>query len=348
MRAVVVRRPTDYEMLLAAHATRGQAEFFLKTRGQVIEDVERDHAGVHRTLERVMGGIPARWRRASIERAELSRFLFEPDDVVIAVGQDGLVANVAKYLSGQLVVGINPLPERIDGVLVRHAAEKGAALLRAIDGGATLDVQTRTMVRARLEDGQELLALNEVYLGHRTHQSARYRIRVAKKEERQSSSGIICCTGTGASGWGSSIHRATGSRVTLPKPAEDAVCYFVREAWPSKATGTNITMGRLGREGEHGGALRDEQRRGDLRGWDRGRLPAVWLGAGGDGGDRGAEVEAGGISGKPGSRRERKDPHSAQGAGPSPCRRSAVETRLALGNPRPRRVFADWNEHEEV
>ena len=37
----------------------------------------------------------------------LARFLFEPGDVVIVVGQDGLVANVAKYLDGQPVIGIN-------------------------------------------------------------------------------------------------------------------------------------------------------------------------------------------------------------------------------------------------
>ena len=34
------------------------------------------------------------------------------------VGQDVLVANVAKYLSGQPVIGVNPEPERNSGVLV--------------------------------------------------------------------------------------------------------------------------------------------------------------------------------------------------------------------------------------
>ena len=33
--------------------------------------------------------------------------------------------------------------------------------------------EERTMVRARLDDGQTLLALNEIFVGHRTHQSAR-------------------------------------------------------------------------------------------------------------------------------------------------------------------------------
>ena len=123
LRAVIVHRPTDYELLLGAHATRGQAEFFLKSRGQAIEDVEREHARIHEVIERALGRVPARWRRASVSRPELSRFLFEPEDIIIAIGQDGLVANVAKYLTGQVVIGVNPLPERFEGPLVRFRIE---------------------------------------------------------------------------------------------------------------------------------------------------------------------------------------------------------------------------------
>jgi len=60
----------------------------------------------------VLGAIPSDWRRARVDRADLDRFLFEPEDVVVAVGQDGLVANVAKYLTGQPVIGCNPDPKR--------------------------------------------------------------------------------------------------------------------------------------------------------------------------------------------------------------------------------------------
>ena len=38
-------------------------------------------------------------------------------------GQDGLVANVAKYLDGQPVIGVDPEPGRNAGVLVRHAPQ---------------------------------------------------------------------------------------------------------------------------------------------------------------------------------------------------------------------------------
>ena len=47
------------------------------------------------------------------------------------------------------------------------------------------------MVRLAADDGQELLALNEVYVGHASHQTARYRLGWDDVEERQASSGIM-------------------------------------------------------------------------------------------------------------------------------------------------------------
>ena len=54
---------------------------------------------------------------------------------MVAVGQDGLVANVAKYLDGQPVIGVDPEPGRNPGVLVRHTAGAVAGLLAAVDDG---------------------------------------------------------------------------------------------------------------------------------------------------------------------------------------------------------------------
>ena len=101
------------------------------------------------------------------------------------------------------------------------------------------------MVEAVLDDGQRLLALNEVFIGHRTHQSARYRIRVAAQEERHSSSGLIVATGTGATGWASSIRRQRRCEVDLPGPEQDQLAFFVREAWPSSFTDSSLTEGLL-------------------------------------------------------------------------------------------------------
>jgi NAD kinase len=246
-RVVVVTRATDYEALLATHGTREAARFFLQTRGQAIADVETRHGRFESALRLVLQAIPVRWRSSRIGRADLARFVFEPSDIVVAVGQDGLVANTAKYLDGQLVVGVNPDAERFDGVLVPHRPEAAAKLLRGA-AADRVDVEARTMVEATLDDGQRLLALNEVFVGHRTHQSARYRVRWGEREERQSSSGVVVSTGTGATGWARSIHQALHTDLTLPRPADGRLAFFVREAFPSVATGTSIAQGVMASE----------------------------------------------------------------------------------------------------
>jgi hypothetical protein len=190
----------------------------------------------------VQRAIPVRWRRTRVDRRELDRFLFEPEDVVIALGQDGLVANIAKYLSGQTVIGLNPDPERYDGVLVKHPPEAARDLI-AMAEAKRCRAEVRTMVQARLDDGQALVALNEIYVGHRTHQSARYRIAFCGGEERHSSSGIVVATGTGSTGWARSIRRERACDLVLPGPSDARLVFFVREAFPSKATGTAITEG---------------------------------------------------------------------------------------------------------
>ena len=243
-RCVLVERPTEYRDLLARHGTREQVRFFLGLRGLSIEQVERSHVDYEETRLSVLGAIPTDWRTATVDRSELDRFLFNEDDIVLALGQDGLVANVAKYLEGQPVIGLNPKPDRYPGVLVTHAPAATADLLADLSAGrAQLD--ERTMVAASLDDGQTLRALNEVFIGHETHQSARYSLQVGGREEHQSSSGLIVATGTGATGWAASVNRQRAEPLSLPGPRSERLAWFVREAWPSATTGTALTAGVL-------------------------------------------------------------------------------------------------------
>lgn len=242
-RVVVVTRETDYEALLARHATREQARFFLESRGQTLEAVEDRHAKLQAALQKVRAAIPLDWRRSLIRRRDLDRFLFGPEDVVVAVGQDGLVANLAKYLDGQPVLGINPEPEVNPGVLVPLPPEAAEDLLLPAGRGEAA-LEPRTMAEARLDDGQGLLALNEIFVGHRSHQSARYRLSQDGQVEEQSSSGIIVSTGTGATGWACSIMESRRIALELDPVARE-LGFFVREPWPSAATGTALSAGRL-------------------------------------------------------------------------------------------------------
>jgi NAD kinase len=245
-RAILVHRRSEYDELVARHGTARQVEFFLAQRGRSLEDVRRRHERQDEALRQVAAALPASWRRGEVERADLSRFAFAPEDVVLVVGQDGLVANVAKYLDGQPVVGFDPEPGRNPGVLVPHSPDTaGSAILDAVRGSCV----ELTMVEATSDSGESLRALNEVYVGQPGHQSARYELRLGDRAEVQSSSGLLVGTGTGATGWLRSAWQERHSPLALPLRDEPSLAWFVREAWPSPATGTSLTEGVVARGG---------------------------------------------------------------------------------------------------
>src|SRR5258706_1318740 len=102
------------------------------------------------------------------------------------------------------------------------------------------------MVSAATDDGQRLMALNEIYVGSASHQTARYTIALADGAgEAQASSGVIVATGTGATGWCRSAWLERHSTMTLPAPADERLAWVVREARPSPATRTTATEGGL-------------------------------------------------------------------------------------------------------
>lgn len=244
-RIVMVRRRTDYEALLIEHGTPQMAEYRVRERGIDPAGLLKDHRTVSSAADRVLGLVPTTWRKSWVLREDLDRFRFEADDVVVTVGYDGLVPNVAKYLHGQPVVGINPfgVPQRMMHFRPGQIREVYATLMEK----RALTLERRPMVEASIADGGTIFALNELFVGHASHQSARYDLRLADASEFQSSSGIIITTGTGATGWASSIAQATGLPLDdLPEPTADWGYFLVREAWPSPSTGTSLVRGRVG------------------------------------------------------------------------------------------------------
>ncbi len=240
-RVVLVTRETELSALLARHGTRGQVEFYLSSRGQSFDEIEARDRIQNDAIAAAKGMIPQDWSFAEARRDDLNRFLFFPGDIIIALGQDGLVANLAKYLSGQPVIGVTPSSDMGEGVLTPHSLNSLPRLLQSAGDGQA-EAEARAMVEAKLQGGDRLLALNELFIGHRSHQSARYELSFQGVEEYQSSSGLIVATGTGLTGWARSIMAATHQDYDFD--AVDAkAAFFSREPWPSRTSGASLRSG---------------------------------------------------------------------------------------------------------
>jgi len=252
---IVITRQTELEELTARFNTVAQARFYLERAGRDINPILQEHERYHLALDQVRQAIPFGVKSQVIDRQFVPQFTFGEEDIVITVGQDGLVVNTAKYLTQQPLIGVNPAPNKIEGVLLPFTTKTLTETLPdTLQGHAR--IQDVTMAKAQLSDGQELLAFNDLFIGPKTHTSARYRIAQGEQSEEQSSSGIIISTGAGSTGWMKSIYagaagiiKALGGEVTFPKDGgrfawdADYLIYAVREPWPSKTSQSTMVFG---------------------------------------------------------------------------------------------------------
>jgi NAD kinase len=256
---VVVTQKTALEELVERFNTLDQARFYIEHSGASFQEYQDAHDAYMRSLQQLREALPRGVRHQFIERSFLPNYLFETRALVAALGRDGLVVNTAKYLSGQLLVGFNPDPARIDGVLVRVPVGQAADVFALAQGGV-VNSAAITMARAALSDGQSLHAVNDLFIGQRTHVSARYRLQYRDVQEDQSSSGIIVSTGAGSTGWLRSI--LTGAAgvveaVSGPSPAHSVredyrfdwdarhLVFSVREPFVSRASSAQLVFGRI-------------------------------------------------------------------------------------------------------
>ena len=257
-KVVLVTRRTRLEDLLARHHTREQARFYVEHLGADFEDYEREHETYQAASRTVVEVLRGHGRYQLLDRRFTPNFLFGPRDVVVALGQDGLVANTMKYLDGQPLVGVNPDPERWDGVLLPFAPDEVGRLLPTVlaDEYRAREV---TMGEAVLVNGQRLHAVNDLFIGPRSHTSARYEIELGERQEVQSSSGVIVSTGLGSTGWMRSVVTgalavasfAVGEQVEAEFEGrsweEEALEFAVREPFPSRSSKATVLCGRVER-----------------------------------------------------------------------------------------------------
>lgn len=245
---VVVRSKTYLESLIEKFNSKAQAQFYLERSGRNFSTIEQEHEVYHESLSNLKKILQPLEKCKIIDRSFLPNYIFTDKDLILGFGQDGLIANIAKYVHGQPIVGLNPNPEIFDGILLPYNKITKKQLNRLING----DFESRkvAMAKAEFNDGQKLLAFNDFFIGPRSHTSARYKIYHSDICEIQSSSGIIVSTGIGSTGWMSSINNMIcgigGSKPNLKiDPLAEKLIFIVREPFNSKTSSSNLCFGEV-------------------------------------------------------------------------------------------------------
>jgi hypothetical protein len=251
--AIIVKNKTRLETLIERFNTRGQAQFYIERSGGNFDDYVAEHETFHRSLESLQSQLSKVLKNKLVERSFLPNYIFTDKNLIIVIGQDGLVANTAKYSNGVPIVAVNPDKGRYDGVLLPFDTSN---FIEGVERVVNNSFEQRTMrfAEARLNDGQRLLAFNDLFIGASSHVSARYKIRFNKETEEQSSSGLIVSTQAGSTGWLSSIFNMAYGVVGMfdknlelkrPQLAETDLLFAVREPFESVKTQIGLTTGIL-------------------------------------------------------------------------------------------------------
>ena len=256
-KAVIIKRPTRLAQLINRFNAQSQAKFYVEQMGGNFADYQAEDDTYRAALDLVVRSTEPFCRIHVIDWMQTSNFLFAPDDIVLTVGQDGLVVNSLKYLAGQPIIGFNSDPGRWDGSLAQFApADCQSVVSATLEGRARQKLVTRALVT--LSDKQQLLAVNDFFVGVASHASARYQISYGKRQEQHSSSGVIVSTPLGRSGWLKSVITGAqgivgsiGAKAMKINPknegawSDDSLYFAVREPFPSVNTGTDLVFGKI-------------------------------------------------------------------------------------------------------
>jgi len=254
--AIVIINKTRLEVLTERFNTKAQARFYIEHAGGDFKEYESEHETFHYALDQVVETIQQYLKMKVVERKFVPNFLFSEKDMVVVVGQDGLVANAAKYVKNIPILAVNPDKKRNDGILLLYdVADFEKGLIQLLKGKAAY--KSVTLAEAVTNDGQHLLAFNDLFIGPKSHTSARYKITHGKVTEEQSSSGIIVSTGAGSTGWLSSLmNMSNGIQSTFNSPQKtkvkfsmpwdtDQLAFVVREPFQSKHSTATLSAGMI-------------------------------------------------------------------------------------------------------
>ncbi|WP_434512293.1 sugar kinase [Desulfitobacterium sp. AusDCA] len=254
---ILIKRKTRLEELIAKYNTMAQAKFYIEHLGADFSDYVAEDEIYKGAVSEANRELEILGRVQVVDRQYVSNFIFGDNDIVVVVGQDGLVANTLKYLTTQLLIGVNPDPARWDGILLPFRVSDLRLVVQDIFR-MRRQVKEVSMAKAVLNDGQIMYAVNDLFIGQKTHVSSRYHIEIAGKHEQQSSSGIIVSTGLGSTGWLKSVlagatnivNCVTDKNLKVKQETQfkwdlDYLHFSVREPFPSKTSQANLVFGKI-------------------------------------------------------------------------------------------------------
>ena len=257
---VMVTQKTWLDNLVEKFNTKEQAKFYIEHAGGSFKEYLDAHTIYYNAIQTIKNSITNRYKFQIVEKSYLPNFHFNDTDLVLVVGRDGLVVNTAKYLDQQKILGINPDHTRNAGILLPFTLDDVVTQLQNIENNDE-SISLITLSQAQINSYSKIFGVNDIFIGHKSHQSARYLIKFRGVEEHHSSSGIIISTGLGSTGWLKSILTGaigivqnfrseldlfplTEKEYKLPWDA-DALFFSVREPWQSKVTGSNLVFGKI-------------------------------------------------------------------------------------------------------
>ncbi|MCL5129713.1 sugar kinase [Algibacter sp. L4_22] len=249
--AIIVKNKTRLESLIERFNTKAQAKFYIERLGGNFEEYEIEDEIFRHSLNSLQTQLSKVIKNKTIDRQFVSSYIFSAKNIIIVIGQDGLVANTAKYSVNLPIIAVNPDTDRYDGILLPFNISN---FIQGVENVLTNKYNSKIMnfAEAKLNDGQRLLAFNDLFIGASSHVSARYKLTFNNKTEQHSSSGIIVSTPAGATGWLSSIFNMAYGVANLfeknltikhPKLKDKDLLFAVREPFKSIRTQTEISAG---------------------------------------------------------------------------------------------------------
>lgn len=266
---IILTKKTPLEELIERFNTLSQAKFYIEHSGQSFAEYEAFHSTYHAALLRLRKALPSDIKSQFIDRSFLANFLFGAKDLIITLGPDGLVVNTAKYLDGQPIMAVNPDHSRIDGILIPFLIDNIQERLETVLSGEFKHEEI-SMAKVRLDNGQTLYAVNDLFIGPKSHTCLRYTLKHNGREEGQISSGLIVSTGAGSTGWFRAVYAGAAAiyagfikeqiaarKIEKHSPAlplsmqtrferdSEELVFMVREPFESKTSSAKIIYGRL-------------------------------------------------------------------------------------------------------